>query len=87
LSKWLRSVELLQRLVLQLFELLGQRLAAALAVVVVLFVELVEVLFGHVVVGLVGGDEAVDGLGDLHLAGAILSAIDRISAMVVGLKR
>jgi hypothetical protein len=72
-SKWLRSsVELLQRLVLQFLELLGQRLAAALAVVVVLFVELVEIFLGHVVVGLVVGDEAVHHLGDLHLAGADL---------------
>jgi hypothetical protein len=64
--------ELLQRLLLQLLELLGQRLAAALAVVVVLLVELVEVFLGHVVVGFVDADEAVDGFADLHLAGADL---------------
>ncbi len=53
-------VEAAQGLVLQLLELLGQRFGAALAVVVVGFVVFVEVFFGHVVVGLVRVDEAID---------------------------
>jgi hypothetical protein len=69
-------LELHERRVLQLFELLGQRLAAALAVVVVFLVEEVDVFFGHVVVGLVFGDEAVDDFGDLHLAGADAVGVD-----------
>src|SRR6185369_3332632 len=63
-----QRVELDERRRLQLLELLGQRLRAAVAVVVVLFVEEVDVLLGDVVVGFAFGDEAVDDLGDLHLA-------------------
>jgi hypothetical protein len=59
------AVEALERFALEFLELLGERLGAALAVVVVFFVEFVEVFFGHVVVGLVGVREAVhDGRDD-----------------------
>jgi len=68
LEELAQSVEALERLLLQLFQLLGQRLGAALAVVVVGFVEFVEVFFGHIVVGLVGVGEAVHDGGDDDLA-------------------
>ncbi|MCY1515121.1 hypothetical protein D9M68_496970 [compost metagenome] len=59
------AVEAREGFVLEFFELLGQGLGAALAVVVVFFVEFVEVFFGHVVVGLVRVREAVhDGRDD-----------------------
>jgi hypothetical protein len=54
--------------VLQFLELLGEGLGAAVAVVVVVGVELVEVFLGHVVVGLVRVGEAVDDAGDDDLA-------------------
>ena len=53
-------VEALQRIVLELFHEARHGLGAALAVVVVLFVVLVEVFLGHVVVVLVQVGKAVD---------------------------
>jgi hypothetical protein len=67
------AVEALKRLVLQFFELLGQCLGAALAVIVVGFIELVEVFLGHVVVGLVDVGEAVHHGRDDDLAFADLA--------------
>ena len=49
-----------QRFFLQLFELFGQRFRAALAVVVILFVEFIEVFFGHIVIGFVRVRKAID---------------------------
>jgi hypothetical protein len=61
------AVKALQGFALELFELFGQRFGAAFAVVVIGFVEFVEVFFGHVVVGLVGVAETVNDGGDDHL--------------------
>jgi hypothetical protein len=66
------AVKALQRLGLEFFELLGQCLGAAVAVVVVGFVVLVKVFLGHKVVGLVGVGEAVHHGGDDDLAFADL---------------
>jgi hypothetical protein len=67
------AVEALERLVLQFFEFLGQCLGAALAVIVVGFIELVEVFLGHVVVSLVDVGEAVHHGRDDDLAFADLA--------------
>ena len=52
-------VEAGERFFFQLFELFRQCFRAAFAVVVVFFVELVKVLFGHVIVGFVGDGETI----------------------------
>ena len=74
LEQLAQLVKALQRLLLEFFELLGQRLGAALAVVIVGFVEFVEVFFGHIVIGLVGVGEAVHDGRDDDLAFADLFA-------------
>src|SRR6218665_1478071 len=61
-------VKAFQGLLFEFFELFGQRLGAALAVVVIGFVKFVEVFFGHVVVGLVGVGKAIDDARDHDLA-------------------
>ncbi len=61
-----------QRLALEFFELARQRLGAALAVVVVALIVVVEVFFGHVVVGRTGIGKTVHHGRDHHLAAANL---------------
>jgi len=62
------AVKSLEGLVFQLFKLLGQGFGAAFAIVVVGFVEFVEVFFGHVVVGFVQVGKTVHHGGDDDLA-------------------
>src|SRR6185369_1311680 len=64
LEQQLDAGEAFQRLGLELFELFGQRLGAAIAVVVIVGVELVEIFLGHIVVGFVRVGEAVHYGGD-----------------------
>ena len=62
------AAEALECLTLEFFELLGQGLGAAFAVVVVGIVELVKIFFGHIVIGFVGVAEPVDHGRDDNLA-------------------
>jgi len=65
-----QGIEARQGLALELFHFARHRLGAAFAVVVAGFVVVVEVFFGHVVVGLVGVGKAIDKGRDHHRTGA-----------------
>ena len=68
LEQHAHAVKALQRVGFELFQQACHGLGAAFAVVIVVFVVLVEVFFGHIVVVLIGIDKAIDNGGDDHLA-------------------
>ena len=62
----LHAVKVGEGLGFELFQFLGECFGAAFAVVVIFFVEFVEVFLGHVVVGLIQIVESVNDCGDDH---------------------